>query len=68
MTEGEVLTPEATPEPTETIEMVVEEPRLFLATPFEEYTVTEGLLLTLVLLVVVSFLVKTVKEGFYWLF
>lgn len=68
MTDEEVLTPETTPEPTETIEMVVEEPRLFLTTPFEEYTVTEGLLLTLVLLVVVSFLVKTVKEGFYWLF
>lgn len=68
MTDEEVLTPEATLEPAEIIETVVEEPQLFLTTPFEEYTVTEGLLLTLVLLVVISFLVKTVKEGFYWLF
>lgn len=38
-----------------------------LETPFDEYTVTEGLLLILVLLIVVSWCVKMVKGGFSWL-
>lgn len=54
---------ELTGEPVE----LTEEPRLFLTTPFEEYTVTEGLLLTLLLCLFISALVKIVKEGFYWL-
>ena len=38
-----------------------------LETPFEEYTVTEGLLLLLLLLLVVSWCVKMIKGGFSWL-
>lgn len=38
-----------------------------LDTPFEEYTVTEGLLLLLLVLVVASWCVKMIKGGFSWL-
>lgn len=38
-----------------------------LETPFEEYTVTEGLLLLLLVLVIVSWCVKMIKGGFSWL-
>ena len=47
--------------------VVQDDPRPFLTTPFEEYTVTEGLLLTLVLCAFISAVVKILKEGFYWL-
>ncbi len=46
---------------------VQEDPRPFLTTPFEEYSVTEGLLLTLFLCVFAKTLIKVLKEGFYWL-
>lgn len=39
----------------------------FLVTPFTDYTVTEGLLLALLLCMVVSAVIKLLKEGFYWL-
>ena len=74
MTENEVLDlPEQLPgdvsEPLETVEAVEvpEDSRLFLTTPFEEYTVTEGLLLMLLLLALVAVCVKLVKGGFSWL-
>lgn len=56
-------------EPMETVETVAASPdaRLFLTTPFEEYTVTEGLLLMLLLLAVVMICVKLLKGGFSWL-
>lgn len=38
-----------------------------LDTPFEEYTVTEGLLLLLLVLLVVSQCMKMIKGGFSWL-
>ena len=38
-----------------------------LDTPFEQYTVTEGLLLLLLVLLVVSWCVKMIKGGFSWL-
>ena len=38
-----------------------------LDTPFEQYTVTEGLLLILLVLLVVSWCVKMIKGGFSWL-
>ena len=41
--------------------------RLFLETPFDDYTVSEGLLLTLFLCVIAAALIKLLKEGFYWL-
>lgn len=51
---------------TET-ETVIEEPHLFLNTPFDEYNVSEGLLLSLLLCLFISTLAKILKEGFYWL-
>lgn len=41
--------------------------RPFLTTSFQEYNVTEGLLLTLVLLAYIVLIVKLVKEAFSWL-
>lgn len=41
--------------------------RLFLTTSFADYTVTEGLLLALLLCIVVAAVIKLLKEGFYWL-
>lgn len=38
-----------------------------LETPFEEYTVMEGLLLLLFVLVIISWCVKMIKGGFSWL-
>lgn len=58
------------PAPEETIgesSTLVEDSRPFLTTPFEEYTVTEGLLLVIVLCLFASAVVKLLKEGFYWL-
>lgn len=46
---------------------VVESDRLFMTTPFNEYTVSEGLLLLIVLLTVIQMCVKIVKGGFWWL-
>ena len=42
-------------------------PHPFLSTSFEDYTVTEGLLLLLLLLAFLSFCIKLLKEGFSWL-
>ncbi len=39
----------------------------FLEKPFTDYTVTEGLLLVIVLLLILSQLGRIVKEGFHWL-
>lgn len=50
-----------------TIEEKVTAPRLFLETPIDEYTVTEGLLLTIVICIFLRSLWRLVKEGFYWL-
>lgn len=54
---------------SDTIETVadVSQDRPFLTTSFEEYSVTEGLLLMLLILAVVMICVKMVKGGFYWL-
>lgn len=52
---------------TEIVAEVVEPERLFLTTSFEDYTVTEGLLLLLLLLAVVMICVKMLRGGFYWL-
>ena len=41
--------------------------RPFLTTDFEDYTVTEGLLLSLLLCVIVGKCLKMLKEGFSWL-
>lgn len=49
----------------ETLQLTVEHPAL--TTPFEDYTVTEGLLLLLFLSVFVMACVKLLKGGFAWL-
>lgn len=42
-------------------------PENFLEKPFSDYTVTEGLLLIIVLLLVLSQLMRAAKGGFHWL-
>ena len=42
---------------------LAEDPRPFLSTPFEEYTVTEGLLLAILLCLFVSAVVKIIKSN-----
>lgn len=49
------------------VEVTTTEARPFLTTSFENYTVSEGLLLMLLLLAVVMICVKMVKGGFSWL-
>lgn len=52
----------------ETVEIVeVEADRPFLTTPIDDYTVTEGLLLIIALILVVKWIGQSIKEGFYWL-
>lgn len=60
--------PEAEPvaEVIQVIE-VMDLDRPFLTTSFEDYTVTEGLLLLLLLLVFLKVCTKVVKGGFSWL-
>lgn len=50
----------------ETIQQDVE-PHPFLTTNFEDYTVTEGILLLALLLAFISICFKMLKEGFSWL-
>ncbi len=52
-------------ENVEMIQLTVDHPAL--ETPFEEYTVMEGLLLLLFVLVIISWCVKMIKGGFSWL-
>ncbi|MEA4934757.1 MAG: hypothetical protein VB071_14410 [Lawsonibacter sp.] len=56
-----------TPETVETLEVTEDTSRPFLTTPFEDYTVTEGLLLIILLLAFFMFCIKVVKGGFSWL-
>lgn len=42
-------------------------PHPFLTTPFEEYTVTEGLLLLLILAAFAGCCIKLLRRGFSWL-
>lgn len=49
----------------ETLQLTVDHPAL--DTPFDEYTVMEGLLLLFLVLIVLSWCVKMLKGGFSWL-
>ena len=51
----------------EVIQVMVEE-RPFLTTDFMDYTVSEGLLLMILVSMIVKFCIGLVKEGFSWLF
>lgn len=50
---------------TEIREAVQEHP--FLTTEFSDYTVTEGLLLSILLCLIVGFCIKMIRGGFSWL-
>jgi len=64
----ESLDPASTEEEiTEVVEVVGVEDRPFLTTNFEDYTVTEGLLLLVLLFGIVMACIKLLKGGFYWL-
>ena len=74
MTENETVeeivqkTVSADPSQTaETIETTAVLDHPFLTTDFSDYSVSEGLLLLLLLFAVISFCVKLLKGGFYWL-
>lgn len=41
--------------------------RSFMTTPLNEYTVTEGLLLLILLVLVIKIIIGILKEGFFWL-
>lgn len=70
MIEDEVMiTDELTEESEATVlaEVVTFEDRPFLSTPLNEYTVTEGLLLLILLFYVGRSIMGWIKEGFFWL-
>lgn len=60
MNEVTLLSEVVEPVTTETVET----DRPFLTTPFENYTVTEGLLLTIVFLLIVGFIWKEIRRLF----
>ena len=54
-------------EPVEVILVDVSDERSFMSTPLNDYTVTEGLLLLILIMMIVKLVAKAVKEGFRWL-
>ena len=52
---------------TEPVAVTVIDHRPFLSTPLNDYTVIEGLLLLIVLILFFQMLGRTLKEGFSWL-
>ena len=54
-------------EPVEVILVDVSYDRNFMTTPLNDYTVTEGLLLLILIMMIVKFVAKAVREGFRWL-
>lgn len=68
--EGSSSEPATEPEQIVEVIQVIEVTDLvrpFMTTNFNDYTVTEGLLLLLVILVFLKWCVKIVKGGFSWL-
>lgn len=61
---------EVTEEPetyTEVVEVVADDTHYFLTTDFADFTVTEGLLLCIFLVMFLKVIGDAIKEGFYWL-
>ena len=61
---------ELTEEPetyTEVLEVVQDDTHYFLTTDFADYTVTEGLLLWILIALFLKWIGGAIKEGFYWL-
>ena len=52
---------------TETVIAEVVDDRLFMTTPIDDYTVTEGLLLLIFLVLVLQLVIRFVKGAFWWL-
>ena len=52
---------------TEVVEVVQDDTHYFMTTHLDDYTVTEGLLLLILVLLVVKWIGQAIKEGFYWL-
>lgn len=68
MNEEEVLVvDEVASEGAVTSEVVELTDRPFLTTPLNDYTVTEGLLLIIAMLLVFGFIRDALKGGFWWL-
>ena len=66
----EVTEEEVTEEPevyTEVLEVVQDDTHYFLTTDFADYTVTEGLLLVILIAMFLKWIGGAIKEGFYWL-
>lgn len=53
--------------PGETFPVTIVDERPFLTTHLNDYSVEEGLLLLILLLLIIRCIVNFVKEGFYWL-
>lgn len=51
----------------DTFPVTIVDTRPFMTTHLDDYTVTEGLLLLILLLLVIKWIIGIVKEGFYWL-
>lgn len=54
-------------EVTEPLAVTVVDHRPFLSTPLNDYTVTEGLLLLIGVILFINMLSRALKEGFAWL-
>lgn len=52
---------------TEVLEVVQDDTHYFLTTDFADYTVTEGLLLVILIAMFLKWIGGAIKEGFYWL-
>lgn len=69
-TTEETTEEEVTEEPetyTEVVEVVADDTHYFLTTDFADFTVTEGLLLCIFLVMFLKIIGGAIKEGFYWL-
>ena len=53
--------------PGETFPVTVVDQRPFMTTRLDDYSVEEGLLLLILLLLVIKWVINFVKEGFFWL-
>lgn len=52
---------------SETFTAEVIDDRFFMTTPIDDYTVTEGLLLCILIVLIVQWLIRILKGGFWWL-
>ena len=53
--------------PGDTFPVTIVDDRPFMTTPLDDYTVTEGLLLLILVVLIIKIIAGAIKEGFYWL-